>query len=374
MSGRVFHILDEREAFSEHSGGAISRWAANVLREGEEIVVCPDYDATWEFAPERIFKLPGWADVARIHPLLYRVPWGIQRTWYLRILAGFLREIKPNDTVYVHNRPACAAALATAARTAGFQVYLHMHNSMLLDCNRGQLKALQDTQIVYCSRFLKEEAERLLPVKLKNAHVVYNGADDRLFQPQASAEDAEQVTVIFTGRLVFDKGVHVLLDAMRLLEKTDPSVRCLIVGGSRFGGSKPTRYVRRLHQKAPANCTLLGYRSGAALAGLLREADIFCCPSVWNDPFPLAPLEAMAAGLPVVASRVGGLPEALAHGGGLLIEQDDAQKLAEAIASLARDRHRRLQMGIAARRAYEEHFRWSSVRAQYLNVLRGARA
>lgn len=371
MTRRIFHLLDEREAFSERDGGAISRWAANALRDGNEIVVCPDFDASWKFAPERVYKMPGWENVGRIHPILYRLPWTFQKLLYLRILDGFLSQVRPGDVIYVHNRPACAAALATAAEQGRFSVYLHMHNSMLLDSNRGQLKALRHVPVVYCSRFLQEEAERSVPERFETTYVVYNGADDRLFRP-ASSSDADQTTVIFTGRLVPDKGVHVLLEAMRLLEKSGAAIRCLVVGGSRFGRSKPTRYVRRLQRMAPGNCSMLGYRSGAALAELLQQAHIFCCPSVWNDPFPLAPIEAMAAGLPVVASNVGGLPETLAHGGGILIPPNDPERLANALNELAANHEERRRLGLAARRAFEEHFRWSNVRTQYLSVLQGA--
>ena len=46
---KIYHFLDEGEAFSEFSGGAISRWAANVLRDGDETIICPSFDASWGF-------------------------------------------------------------------------------------------------------------------------------------------------------------------------------------------------------------------------------------------------------------------------------------------------------------------------------------
>jgi spore coat protein SA len=371
MKQRVFHLLDEREIFSERDGGAISRWAANALRDGKEIVVCPDFDASWKFSPDRIYKMPGWEDVGKIHPILYRLPWPLQKAWYLRILSRFLTQIQPGDVIYVHNRPACAAALATVAERGRFAVYLHMHNSMLLEANRGQITALQRVPIVYCSRFLQQEAEQAIPQRFETSYVVYNGADERVFQPGESSDGAS-ATVIFTGRLVPYKGVHVLLEAMRLLQKSGAAIRCAVVGGSGFGRSKPTRYVRKLHHMVPENCSMLGYQSGEALAELLQRASIFCCPSIWNDPFPLAPIEAMAAGLPVVASNVGGLPETLAHGGGVLVPPNDPEQLAEALSALAGDRQRRRYLAQAARQAFEQHFRWSDVRAQYLNALQGA--
>ncbi len=367
---RIYHLLDEREAFSESNGGAISRWAANTLRDGSEIVVCPSFDGSWMYSQDRVVKMSGWDRVARIHPLLYRLPWPLQRAWYMRILAPFLRRLKAGDLVYVHNRPACAAALATAEEQYEFKVILHMHNSLLLQANRGQIMALQRVPIIYCSDFLRQEAERAMPKHFETTHVVYNGADANKFRPRE--RPARSVPkVIFTGRLVPYKGVHVLLEAMRLLEGQGVEVHCNIVGGAGFGNKKATRYVRRLEHDAPANCSLVGYRSGEAFCELLKDSDIFCCPSIWNDPFPLAPLEAMAAGLPVVASKVGGLPEALAYGGGLLVPPNDPSALASALGSLVQDEHRRRQLGKEAREAIENHFLWSNVRAQYLSALQG---
>ena len=366
----IYHLLDEREIFSERNGGAISRWAANALWEGPEVVICPSFDDSWKYSRDRLYAMPGWAEVGQVHPVLYRLPWIFQKAIYLRIFRQLLAKLKPGDVVYVHNRPACAAVLAIVAERYGFGVILHMHNSLLLRANRGQREALRRVPVVYVSKFLRDETELAFPGHFERTHIVYNGANEQRFCPRTQS-GASVTKVIFTGRLVPYKGVHVLLKAMQILEKQGVEVSCKIVGGSGFGNSKPTRYVRQLRHDPPANCELVGYRSGEAFSELLQDADIFCCPSIWNDPFPLAPLEAMAAGLPVVASHVGGLPEALAHGGGILVPPNDADALADAIGSLVRDEGRRKQLGLAARQSVERNFCWSNVRAQYLSALQG---
>src|ERR1700750_889088 len=93
-SARVYHLLDEAEPFSESDGGAISRWAANVLREGEEVIVCPDYDASWGFDEKRLEKLALWQKTDAIHPVLYRMPWVMQKAFYLWIFRGVLARTK----------------------------------------------------------------------------------------------------------------------------------------------------------------------------------------------------------------------------------------------------------------------------------------
>ena len=106
----------------------------------------------------------------------------------------------------------------------------------------------EETPIVFCSEFLRKEANTALPDHFESTHVVYNGADGRKFR--SAKRDRNSVpTIIYTGRLVPYKGVHVLLDAMRILESKKISAKCKIVGGARFGNSNPTRYVRKLRRR-----------------------------------------------------------------------------------------------------------------------------
>ena len=364
----IYHFLDEAEIFSERDGGAISRWAANVLRNGDEIIVCPDSDSSWGFPAERTYRLPNWHMTDPIHPLLYRLPWLAQKLIYVGVLRTLLKKVKRGDVIYVHNRPESAAALASVAELYGIHIVLHMHNSHLIRANRGQLKALRKTPIVFCSEFLRREVQTRIPNHFENTYVVYNGADDKKFRSIARKVDIKPV-IIFTGRLVPYKGVHILLDAMRILEKRGVQAHCRIVGGATFGRFRSTRYTRRLRRIKPDNTELVGYKSGDALAELLRGSSIFCCPSIWNDPFPLAPLEAMATGLPVVASDVGGIPEAFVHGGGLLVPPNNAEMLADTLGTLVNDPTLRIQLGSAARSSFLKRFVWTNVRDQYEQVM-----
>jgi spore coat protein SA len=366
----IYHLLDEAEHFSDRSGGAISRWAGNVLRGGEEVVVCPSSDSSWGFSAERVYEFPEWRFVHRMHPALYRSPWMVQLAVYGRVLDRLLKRMKRGDLVYVHNRPEYASVLAATAGRYGIRVALHMHNSLLLRANRGQIRALRETPIVFVSEFLRKEALAAYPDHFERIFVVYNGADPDRFQANEAKRNRVPV-VIYTGRLVPHKGVHVLMEAMRILEEKGAAVRCRIVGGAGFGAKQGSRYTRRLERMKPANTDLVGYLSGKALADSLRSADIFCCPSIWNDPFPLAPIEAMSSGLPVVASSTGGLPETLAHGGGVLVPANDAAALATALESLISDDQYRARLGDAARDSFSRHFLWSMVRSQYEGVVHG---
>ena len=363
---RVYHLLDEAEQFSERKGGAISRWTANVLRDGSEVIVCPSYDWTWGFPEERLHALPGWRWTDPPHPVLYRLPWPLQRAAYLQIFKPLFALLQPGDLLWVHNRPECAAVLATVARQRGFRMALHMHNSHMVHGKQAWRRALRDTPLVFCSEWLHSEFQQKWPGHRAPTTVVLNGADGSKFRVADRSAMSDAVPeVIFTGRLVPYKGAHVLLEAMRVLESRGVRARCTIVGSSGFAKQRKTRYIRSMEATKPSNTELVGYRTGAALAELLRGADVYCCPSVWNDPFPLAPLEGMASGLPVVASRTGGIPEELRYGGGVLVEPNDPVALADGLQPLLEDRELRLKLGSQSLHAFREHFLWSHVRTQY---------
>jgi spore coat protein SA len=366
----IYHLLDEAEPFSEIRGGAISRWAANVLMSGDEKIVCPSFDASWGFSAERVFRLPMWELCDRVHPLLYRSPWAVQKPVYRKVLFPLLGTLASGDVLYVHNRPECAEVLAEAAEPRGVHVVLHMHNSLLHPRSRKHIPSLRNVPVVFCSEFLRNEATSAYPNHFQRTCVVYNGADNGKFHANGRASGLVP-EIIYTGRLIRNKGVHVLLQAMGILEQKGVSAKCTVVGASAFGGSRPTSYIRELERTRPANTQLVGYKSGHALASALRQADIYCCPSIWNDPFPLAPLEAMASGLPVVAARMGGIPEALAYGGGILVPPNDEKALAIALQQLIEDAALRERLSREALQASREHFLWSNVRAKYESFLDG---
>jgi spore coat protein SA len=152
---------------------------------------------------------------------------------------------------------------------------------------------------------------------------------------------------------------------MRLLHAKGVRGRAKIIGGAAFGDSKPTRYMESLWRSAPPNIEFHKYCSGMELAARFREADIFCLPSSFDDPFPLAPLEAMASRLPVVATRSGGIPEAFADGGAILVPKDDPAELALALEKLLTDPALRSQVAEAGFASYKRSFTWPAIRHRY---------
>jgi spore coat protein SA len=112
-----------------------------------------------------------------------------------------------------------------------------------------------------------------------------------------------------------------------------------------------------------------GYYAGADLADQFRKAHIFCLPAVYNDPFPLAVIEGMASGLPVVATRRGGIPEALREGGGVLVAPSSPEELAKALQELVTNAELRGRVGREGYASYKKNFTWQRVRRQYHEIV-----
>ena len=124
----------------------------------------------------------------------------------------------------------------------------------------------------------------------------------------------------------------------------------------------------QLSPSVMSHVTFAGSIPQQQLVNFYREADVFVFPSMWNEPFGMPIIEAMATGVPVVATRGGGIPELIIDGEtGLLVERGDAKALADAIIRLLSDEELRKSMGKAARKRAIELFSWERIVENLLN-------
>jgi spore coat protein SA len=364
----IYHLLTESEPFSEHFGGAISRWVANVLRDDEDTkVVCPWADGTWGFSSERIVSLIHLNRYRMFSDLFHHRRATGQRLMLLRyVFDSFAKTLKSNDTVYIHNRPEFAIALGELCRRKDVRLVLHMHNSHLLKLPESYRKRLRVDAFVFCSQYLRSEAADATH-DFSRTVVIPNGADEAAFYPAGRVNEVENRTpvVLFVGRLVPDKGVHTFVNAMQVLNRNRVDVTGRIVGAAEFGRGGSSSYVSELKRQKPENVEFLSYVSGEALGSEFRGADIFCCPSVFNEPFGMVNVEAMASGLPVVASAVGGIPEVFREGGAVLFTRGSKTELADAIEDLVRNPEKRRELSRQGYLSFQKNYRWQTVRAKY---------
>lgn len=169
-----------------------------------------------------------------------------------------------------------------------------------------------------------------------NAEVIPNFIPDDIILDEIPPASPD-APLLFVGDLVPDKGVHILLDAYRLLDNPPP----LLLAG------RPTPGIARM---IPEGVQLVGALPHEQVLRLFRSARAVVVPSVWSDPCPTVVLEAMAAGRPVVAAASGGILDMVVDGAtGLLVPPGDASALAQAITSILSDPQTARAFGIAGR-------------------------
>ncbi len=210
------------------------------------------------------------------------------------------------------------------------------------------------------SRFL---ADRVGACRIERSkiRVLRNGIDTKDYQPL----DEDRAYILYFGRISREKGVEVLLDAYRRLlaehkrtTATPPALKIL--------GDGPL--AERLAAGYP-EAHFLGYRSGEALKHIIRRCSFVVVPSQWYENCSMTVLESMAFGKPVIASRIGGIPEQVDHGKtGFLFGSGCVQELKKYMETLAASPDLRFTMGKAARAKVEREYSMDSHCAELLRI------
>lgn len=193
--------------------------------------------------------------------------------------------------------------------------------------------------------------------------IIPNGVDLARFAPARQIEMASKrpPTILFVGRLDERKGLLYLLDAFVRLRPEFPTARLQVVGPGHLSR-------REVRQQPLTNVEFIGQVSDAELPAFYHGADIFCAPSVGFESFGIVLLEAMAAGLPVVASNLPGYRQTIQDGKqGWLVEPRNPGALAAALAQLLRHPERRREMGEAGQ-AHARLFDWHLVAEAVLEL------
>ena len=292
-----------------------------------------------------------------------------------------IREWRP-DVIYVatsHNWPALLrdVPLALSMTGEGPPLVLHLHGS---ECDRlGEPRTWLFTSL---SLWLMRHVSAVLVLSTEELcewrrfcpegrfHLVENP-----FVPAATrVPDSSHpngpgggcATLLFAGRLVAEKGIFELLDALSIVRRQR---RCrLIVAGRGEAERETVRRVRLLG--LGEDVSMLGYVTGDRLESAYQAADVFVLPS-YREGFPLVVMEAMGYGLPIVTTPIRGCADHLAPDeNALFVAPRDPEALARAIARLLDDEALRRRMG-AANHAKVVEFAPENVMPRYAEILRG---
>jgi len=286
------------------------------------------------------------------------------------------------DVIHSHLSTANIASRA-AAVIAGIPHVTTLHTMPGPGIEDTRLRASVDGWSAWLSRALVAPSEEIASayseafrIPRRRLRVIPNAPrrfpapadfDRAAFRRDIAGEGAQSI-VVALARLQPEKGIDDLIDAVALLPADMSGVRVVVAGAGPEEDRLRSRVVavglaERIH--------LLGHRSD--IGSLLAAADIFCLPSR-HEGLPVSLLEAMQAGLPCLATRVGGIPTVVEDGrDGLLVDAGDPEDLALSLARLAADPEWAHRLGAEAQATVERRFNLEAVASAYAGVYRGLR-
>jgi glycogen synthase len=234
----------------------------------------------------------------------------------------------------------------------------------------------QAWRVIVCSRFMRDEVQHSFATPADKIDVVPNGVhlvapafttadEQRHFRRRWVPDDAPLIVAV--GRVVLEKGLHVLIDALPEVLAAQPQVRVVIAGTGGYADALR----QRAEERGVAACIqFAGFVPDDERDRLYGVADVVAIPSLY-EPFGIVALEAMAAGCPVVVAATGGLAEVVVDGrNGLLVPPDNAGALAHAICATLDDPEAARQRAMAARHDVAAQFAWHDVAARTAQIYR----
>lgn len=254
----------------------------------------------------------------------------------------------------------------------GCKVVLHLHNKGVaaLAEKPGYDRLLrtffEGTRVILLSERLYPDISRY--VDRADVRLCPNGIDPVL-ETVPDRTGAGEPTLLFMSNVIGDKGAGDLLDACRMLADRGVAFHCRFAGSISPGFPAESLEKMVKERGLEGKVTFSGTLYGDEKKDAYRQADIFVHPTR-EDCFPLVILEAMSAGLPVVASEEGGIPDEVVDGTtGFLSRKGDAADLARCLEKLLTDASARRGMGEAGRERYEKCFRKACFEDRLLQIL-----
>jgi colanic acid/amylovoran biosynthesis glycosyltransferase len=311
-------------------------------------------------APARLIGL--YALVAR-H--LWRKPGDLARG-LLAVARGALwaRQARRAGLTHVHAHfalhPTVAALTISHLARIPFSFTCHAHDVYLRRAMLGE-KARRARFVVTISNLLRDRylAPCLAPADMAKVHVVHCGVDTTQYGRKTEPSASQPLTLLAVARLTPMKGIEYLVDACAILMARNIEFQCRIIGD---GPLRPALRERIAANGLEGRITLLGARSQMEVLDALRVATIFVQSSIVTfdghmEGVPVSIMEAMAVGVPVVATRSGAIDEIIEDGRtGLLVAPRDSAALSAAIAALAGDAVLRHRISTEARQFVEQEY------------------
>jgi spore coat protein SA len=365
-------LLSGGEQFSPYYGGAVARWTYEVYSRISDRVAATVFG--FPTPKQNLYPLHHESSAAwRACALAARVP--LLRRYQENIwLRALIRRLRRFDVVHIHNRPQWVALL----RNLGYRgaMLLHLHNDHLGHWSRAALDELapQLNAIAVCSDYLRSTFAAKSEALNGSAHVIFNGANLQLFHPREDIREPK--TIFFVGRFDPEKGVLQLLQAYDKVLDDHPDARLVIGGTTGFGTHRETPYVRQVREfsesltkRKPAQVRFAGYIDhDRDLPLYFQKATVFVRPSLFQEPFGLVNVEAMACATPVVGANRGGIPQVLGDAG-KLVNPENVDHMAATIADLLAQPQLCRRLGQSGYERCRELFDWQVIAESWMALL-----
>ncbi len=237
------------------------------------------------------------------------------------------------------------------------------------DWTVGRLPFAMADRIIAVSEWVKYDIAKYC-INERKIVPVHNGINVNEFKPSEETNvrmkyGIDGPMLLFVGRMITQKGVPYLIEAMPLVLEKHPRTKVLLVGR---GNSLESLKKKVKAMGLEDSVIFSGYMSEEMLKEAYGTCDVFVLPSVW-EVLPIAILEAMASRKPVVCTNAGGDAELVEDGlNGYVVRMRDPKALAEKVNALLDDPEKRAQMGKASRKRAEEEFDWKLIAARTKQV------
>lgn len=288
----------------------------------------------------------------------------LQRLYYLNKVSKLLKK-NEYDKVLLENHPTQFLALKwrkNYKKYAG-RYYYHCHNEFPGEYGCHEI-ILRTKNIICVSEYIKNTLSKYLNMK-DNISVLRNGIDDTKFSIDLSVEEKNEIkkvynieenerVIIFTGRIVPEKGVLELIKAIKKVKSE--KYKLLIVGASLNALESKSKYEELVESElfeVKNKVIFTGFVKYEEIPKLYKIADIAVMPSIWNDPAPLTIIESLTCGVPIITTKSGGIPEYAVNNSAVILDRDDnlIETMAKEIDSLLNDKNRREEMSLNGKKA-----------------------
>lgn len=292
---------------------------------------------------------------------------------YTDFCIATVKRIEP-AIIHVHNEVRLALAIAEAVPTK--TILMHINDEVVTRLGPSELRAVSNSidLLLSCSQYIHSQIKRAFEahgVTPPEHEVFYNFVDLQEFDPGSVTSCAMQrlrdhyglgegTVVLFTGRMIEQKGPHLVVQAMRWARTHGAHAKLLFVGAPWYSRDKSTPwldYLRAEVERACEDAVFTGYVQHSEMPAYFALADIVTVPSIWDDPSPFVTYEAQAMARPVLGSIRGGIPEIVADRmTGRCIDVFNIPLFGEILASWISDRQERHRLGVNGRARMKERF------------------